>query len=62
MRQEWLIESAAEFRSVLDDEWLAEPLRQPLTHQARDNVGRAASGDWHATSASKMKFTRLLYT
>src|SRR5262245_39370471 len=23
-------------RAVLDDEWLAEPLRQPLTNQARD--------------------------
>ena len=27
---------------VLDDEWLAEPLRQPLTHQASENVGVAA--------------------
>ena len=31
---------AAGARPVLDDEWLAEPLRQPLTHQARDDVGR----------------------
>src|SRR6516162_9829410 len=29
-------------RSVLDDEWLAEPLRQPLTDQAREDVGRTA--------------------
>src|SRR6202022_3105368 len=29
-------------RSVLDDEWLAEALRQPLTDQARADVGRAA--------------------
>ena len=29
---------------VLDDEWLAKPLRQPLTHQARDNVWHAAGG------------------
>ena len=33
---------AAGSRPVLNDEWLAEPLRQPLTHQARDDVGRAA--------------------
>ena len=33
---------AAGARPVLDDELLAEPLRQPLTHQARDDVGRAA--------------------
>ena len=33
---------AAGARPVLDDEWLAEPLRQPLTDQARDDVGRAA--------------------
>ena len=32
----------ARARSVFDDEWLAEPLRQPLTDQARDDVGRAA--------------------
>src|SRR5215472_18578364 len=31
-------------RSVLDDEWLAKPLRQPLAHQARDHVEIAASG------------------
>src|SRR5262249_17867391 len=29
-------------RSVLDDEWLPEPLRQPLTHQACDDVARPA--------------------
>src|ERR1051326_8139685 len=29
-------------RSVLDDERLAEPLRQPLTNQAREDVGRTA--------------------
>ena len=33
---------AAGARPVLDDEWLPEPLRQPLTDQARDDVGRAA--------------------
>jgi hypothetical protein len=37
---------AAGSRSVLDDEWLAEALRQPLSHQARDGVGRTASGEW----------------
>jgi hypothetical protein len=37
---------AAGSRSVLDHEWLAEALRQPLSHQARDGVGRAASGEW----------------
>ena len=31
---------AAGARPVLDDEWLAEPLRQPLADQARDDVGR----------------------
>src|SRR6266852_5309560 len=31
-------------RPVVDDEWLAEPLRQPLTHQAREDVLRAAGG------------------
>src|SRR5947209_17998811 len=29
---------------ILNDEWLAEPLRQPLAHQACDNIGRAAGG------------------
>ena len=29
---------------VLDDELLAEPLRQPWTQQARDDVGPAARG------------------
>src|SRR6516164_1064445 len=29
-------------RPVLDDEWLAEALGQPLTDQAREDVGRAA--------------------
>ena len=32
-------------RSVLDDEWLAEPLRQPVAHQASDDVGPAAGGN-----------------
>jgi hypothetical protein len=31
-------------RSILDDEWLTEPFRQPLTDQARDDVDRAARG------------------
>ena len=35
---------AAGTRPVVDDELLAEPLRQPLTDQARDDVGRAAGG------------------
>ncbi len=35
---------AAGARPVLDDEWLAEPLRQPLTYQTRENVVRAAGG------------------
>src|SRR5262249_36919869 len=38
-------------RSVLDDEWLAETLRQPLTNQAREDVswtaGRKAEHDPH---------------
>jgi hypothetical protein len=32
---------------VLDDELLAEPLRQPLTHQTRDEINRAARGKAH---------------
>src|SRR5215471_15312803 len=35
---------AAGARPVLDHELLAEPLRQPLTDQAGDNVDRSASG------------------
>src|SRR5262249_15268176 len=31
-------------RPVLDDKWLAESLRQPLSDQAREDVGRIASG------------------
>jgi hypothetical protein len=33
---------AASTPPVLDDEWLAQPLRQPLSHQACRYVGRAA--------------------
>ena len=29
-------------RSVLNDEWLPEPLRQRLTHEPRDGVGGLA--------------------
>src|SRR5262245_20123111 len=29
---------------VIDHEWLAEPFRQPLTDEARENVLRAAGG------------------
>src|SRR5262245_21943523 len=35
---------AAGTRPVLDDEWLAEPFGKPLTHQAREDVGRATGG------------------
>ena len=38
---------AAATRPVVDNKLLAEPLRQPLTHQARRDVGRAARRDWH---------------
>jgi len=31
-------------RPVLNDEWLAQALQQPLTHQACEDVGRPASG------------------
>src|SRR5215510_10391390 len=31
-------------RPVLDDEWLAEPLLQPLSNQARDDVGCPSGG------------------
>ena len=33
--------------AVLDDELFPEPLRQPLTHEAREDVGRAACGEAH---------------
>jgi len=32
---------------VLDDEWLAEVLRKPLSHQSRGDVGRAGRRGWH---------------
>ena len=35
---------AAGAGAVLDDELLAEAVRQPLTHQARLDVGRPAGG------------------
>ena len=35
---------AAGARPVLDDEWLAETLRQPLPYQARNDVDLAARG------------------
>ena len=31
-------------RSVLNDEWLAKPVRQPLGDQTRENIRTAASG------------------
>src|SRR6516165_1632774 len=34
-------------RPVVDDEWLVQPLRQPLTDQPRNDVSRAARGEWH---------------
>src|SRR5262249_49559149 len=37
---------ASRARPVLDDEWLTEPLRQPLPHQAREDVTHAAG--WKA--------------
>src|SRR5882757_9266263 len=37
---------AAAARPVLDHEWLANPLRQPLTDQTRDDVGRSAGSEW----------------
>jgi len=35
---------AARTRPIVDDELLAEPLRQPLSHEARNDVVRAAGG------------------
>src|SRR5262249_46437300 len=37
----------ASTRAVLHHELLAEPLRQPLTDQARDNVGRTGRSERH---------------
>src|SRR6476646_9475595 len=34
-------------RPIFDDEWLAESLRLPLTHQARKDVGPTARGNAH---------------
>ena len=36
---------AAGARPVLHHEWLAEPLRQPLPDQAREDVGRVAGDE-----------------
>ena len=33
--------------AILDDKWLTKPLRQPLSDQAREDVGRAGRGEWH---------------
>src|SRR6516162_3140551 len=38
---------AAAARSVVDDELLTEPFRQPLTHQPRDDVGRTGWSERH---------------
>src|SRR5262245_4862608 len=38
---------AAAARSVLDDKLLTEPLRQPLTHHTRDDVGRTGRSERH---------------
>src|SRR5262249_60990615 len=38
---------AAGPRPVLDDELLTEPLRQPLSHQAPEDIALAARRDWH---------------
>src|SRR5712671_3835505 len=35
-------QTAGSTPSIFDDEWLAEPFRQPLTHQTREDVKRAA--------------------
>ena len=37
-------DSAAIPGAVVDDEWLAEPLLQPLSHRACEDVARAAGG------------------
>jgi hypothetical protein len=34
-------------RAILDDELLAKPLGQPLSYEARQNVGRATSSKAH---------------
>src|SRR4029453_9949088 len=33
---------AASTAAILDDKWLAEPFREPLTDHTRENIGRAA--------------------
>ena len=40
-------DNAARPRPVVDDELLAQPLRQILAHDARHNVGRAPGGKRH---------------
>jgi hypothetical protein len=32
---------------VIDDEWLAKPVGQPLSHQAREHVESTAGGGGH---------------
>src|SRR5262245_47084006 len=48
---------AAATRSVVDNKLLSEPLRQPLSDQARRDVGRAGRGEWndqtHRTSSAR---------
>src|SRR5262249_27664010 len=38
-------QSATGTHTILDDEWLAELLRQPLADQTREDVARAARGE-----------------
>ena len=38
---------AGRARTVLNDEWLSEPFRQPLTHEACDDVAHTAGGIAH---------------
>src|SRR5262249_60009214 len=47
-------------RTVLDDELLAEMLRQPLPYQSGDDVGRASRPEWHdhAHRSRRISFRR----
>ena len=49
-------EVATRARAIVDDEWLAEPLREPLPDQAREHVGRAAG---HATDDKAHRARRI---
>src|SRR5262249_41672886 len=49
---------AARAGSILDDERLTEPLRQPLTHQTRDDVARTGRSERHDDAHRPRRISR----